>query len=270
MTRFGDGLAVGPNLIAAAESAVSQALTALDALVADCVEKFGADPARIYLMGFSMGGGTALVSAARSTGAYPPAAVASSAGFMDLLAMAGKDVDEGAFAPSIAEAYGGRVPNAGLAAESGRFDVLQDGSDVLLVGASTVAVVDPATVSTVADVSAAGVTTSLGGGTVPIIFLTECTWMRKRAVRTPEWKLIVARDHPDIHGRPPVELYDLRSDPGEQRNVAEQRPEVVAALRGELEHWLVTRQRETGLPDPVEQQEITLRQIGKPPEEQRP
>ncbi len=30
MTRFGDGLAVGPNLIAAAESAVSQALTALD------------------------------------------------------------------------------------------------------------------------------------------------------------------------------------------------------------------------------------------------
>ena len=37
--------------------------------------------------------------------------------------------------------------NAGLAADSARFDVLQDGSDVLLVGASTVAVVDPATVA---------------------------------------------------------------------------------------------------------------------------
>ena len=110
---------------------------------------------------------------------------------------------------------------------------------------------------------------SLGGGTVPTIFLTECTWMRKRAVRTPEWKLIVARDHPDLHGCPPVELYDLQSDPGEQRNVAETRPEVVSALRGELDHWLETRQRETGLPDPVEQQEITLRQIGKPPEVQR-
>ena len=56
--------------------------------------------------------------------------------------------------------------NAGLAAEAARFDVLQDGSDVLLVGASTVAVVDPATVATVAQVAAAGVTTSMGGGTV--------------------------------------------------------------------------------------------------------
>ncbi len=56
--------------------------------------------------------------------------------------------------------------NAGLAPDSARFDVLQDGSDVLLVGASTVAVVDPATVATVAEVAAAGVTTSMGGGTV--------------------------------------------------------------------------------------------------------
>jgi len=103
------------------------------------------------------------------------------------------------------------------------------------------------------------------GGTADTLFLTECTWMRKRAVRTSEWKLIVARDHPDIHGRPPVELYHLPSDPGEQRNVVEQRPEVAAALRVELEAWLETRRRETGLPDPLEEQEITLRQIGKPP-----
>lgn len=56
--------------------------------------------------------------------------------------------------------------NAGLASDSARFDVQQDGSDVLLVGASTVAVVDPATVATVTEVAAAGVTTSMGGGTV--------------------------------------------------------------------------------------------------------
>jgi arylsulfatase A-like enzyme len=106
---------------------------------------------------------------------------------------------------------------------------------------------------------------SLAGGTVERLFLTECTWMRKRGVRTRDWKLILARDHPDIHGRPPVELYDLRADPGEQRNLAEARPEVVAELRTTLDEWLETRRRETGLPDPIEQQEITLRQIGAPP-----
>lgn len=110
-------LTASARLTGKAHWANDEALAALDALVADCVEKFGADPARIYLMGFSMGGGTALVSAARATSAYPAAAVASSAGFMDLLAMAGKDVNDGAFASSIAEAYGGRVPNAALAAE---------------------------------------------------------------------------------------------------------------------------------------------------------
>ncbi|HEU4753331.1 MAG TPA: sulfatase/phosphatase domain-containing protein, partial [Armatimonadota bacterium] len=96
------------------------------------------------------------------------------------------------------------------------------------------------------------------------LFLTECTWMRKRGVRTPEWKLIVARDHPDLHGRPPVELYHVPTDPGEQLNLAESRPEVVSALRSELETWRERRTRETGLPDPVEEQEITLRQIGQP------
>jgi len=103
------------------------------------------------------------------------------------------------------------------------------------------------------------------GGTAEKMFLTECTWMRKRGVRTTEWKLIVAREHPDIHGCPPVELYHLPTDPGEQRNLAEARPEVVAELRADLEEWLERRQRETGLPDPIEENEIAMRQIGKPP-----
>lgn len=110
---------------------------------------------------------------------------------------------------------------------------------------------------------------SLGGGTVERLFLSECTWMRKRAVRTPDWKLIVARDHPDLHDRPPVELYDLRADPGEQHNLADTRPEVVASLRAELDAWREGRLRETGQTDPVEVQEITLRRIGTPPDEGR-
>ncbi|HEY0119169.1 MAG TPA: Ig-like domain-containing protein [Cellulomonas sp.] len=68
--------------------------------------------------------------------------------------------------------------NAGLASDSARFDVLQDGSDVLLVGASTVAVVDPATVATVAEVAAAGVTTSMAGGTVAFADADGNVWVR--------------------------------------------------------------------------------------------
>ena len=108
---------------------------------------------------------------------------------------------------------------------------------------------------------------SIRGSNVPsAIYLTECTWMRKRGLRTAEWKIIVACE-PDIHGFPPVELYDLRSDPAETRNLAEARPEVVARLRGELRGWVERRTRETGLPDPIEEQPITLRQIGAPKKE---
>lgn len=101
-------------------------------------------------------------------------------------------------------------------------------------------------------------------GVCETLYLTECTWMRKRGLRTREWKLIVALE-PDIHGRPPVELYHLPTDPGEQRNVADERPDVVEELRGKLMRWVARRRRETGNPDPLEVQEITLRRIGRPP-----
>lgn len=110
-------LAASARLTGKAHWANDEALEALDALIADCVERFGADPRRIYLMGFSMGGGAALLGAARRSAAYPPAAVASSAGFTDLLAMARAEANGGAFAPSIAEAYGGRLPGASVAAQ---------------------------------------------------------------------------------------------------------------------------------------------------------
>jgi arylsulfatase A-like enzyme len=51
------------------------------------------------------------------------------------------------------------------------------------------------------------------------------------AVRTDEAKLLVRRQGGD------VELYDLRSDPGEQRDVAAERPADVARLRALLAAW---------------------------------
>ncbi len=90
------------------------------------------------------------------------------------------------------------------------------------------------------------------------LYLTECTWMRKRGWRTGEWKLIEALE-PDIYGKPPVELYHLPSDPGEQRNLAETRPGEVARLREARDAHVRRRLEETGGPDPVEEQAEALR-----------
>ncbi len=90
------------------------------------------------------------------------------------------------------------------------------------------------------------------------IYLTECTWMRKRGWRTPRWKLIRALEA-DIYEKPPVELYDLESDPGEQTNRADDRPEVVAELTAAMDGWIARRLRETGHPDPLVAQADALR-----------
>ncbi len=82
------------------------------------------------------------------------------------------------------------------------------------------------------------------------MYITECTWMRKHGWRTPEWKLIVALE-PDFHFKPEVELYNLVEDPGENRNVAKKHPEVVAALRAEMEKHIARREKQTGKPNPM-------------------
>ncbi len=81
-------------------------------------------------------------------------------------------------------------------------------------------------------------------------YLTECTWMRKHGWRTPQWKLIVALE-PDFHFKPEVELYNLVEDPGENVNLADERPDVVAQLKKEMEAYIARREAETGLPNPV-------------------
>ncbi|HQE93970.1 MAG TPA: sulfatase [Anaerolineae bacterium] len=84
-------------------------------------------------------------------------------------------------------------------------------------------------------------------------YITECTWMRKHGWRTPEWKLIVALE-PDFHFKPEIELYNLVEDPGENNNVAETEPEVVAMLRARMDAWIAKREAETGLPNPIHHQ----------------
>lgn len=99
-------------------------------------------------------------------------------------------------------------------------------------------------------------------GTCRELCCTECAWQRKRALRTRRWKLIQALE-PDPHGTPLRELYDLQADPREQRNVIDEHPETARRMERRLMRWARRRARETGLPDPMETQSITLRQIGK-------
>ncbi len=93
------------------------------------------------------------------------------------------------------------------------------------------------------------------------LHLTENTWMKKRAVRTREWKLITALE-PDLHGFPEVELYRLTDDPGETRNLADEYPDVVADLRASMDTHVRERSAFTGLPDPLPLQPVPLRRIG--------
>ena len=100
-------------------------------------------------------------------------------------------------------------------------------------------------------------------GVTPSVYLTENTWMRKRAWRTAEWKLIDGIE-PDIHNFPLLELYHLPTDPAEQRNLAAERPEIVAQLQADLLGHVARRVRETGKPDPMSYQRFVNRKITGP------
>jgi arylsulfatase A-like enzyme len=73
------------------------------------------------------------------------------------------------------------------------------------------------------------------------------------AVRMGDWKLVVVRDGSGVAGdQPPtpdkarkknrrkgrVELFDLKSDPGEAKNLADQEPERVKTMRARLDEFL--------------------------------
>ena len=81
-------------------------------------------------------------------------------------------------------------------------------------------------------------------------YITECTWMRKHGWRTPEWKLIVALE-PDFHFKPPVELYNLIQDPDENNNLVDEHPDIVNVLETRMKSWILQREQETGLTNPI-------------------
>lgn len=96
------------------------------------------------------------------------------------------------------------------------------------------------------------------------VFLSEATWEVKRGVVNSQWKFIQAFEI-DPHNRPMQELFDLKSDPTEQKNLADEKPEVVAELKSRLDNWVAKRLQETGREvDPVIGQGRCGTQIGTP------
>ncbi len=82
------------------------------------------------------------------------------------------------------------------------------------------------------------------------MYITECTWMKKHGIRTPEWKLIHALE-PDFHFKPEVELYNLVNDPEELDNIAAANPEVVRMLEERMEKHIKARTAKTGRENPM-------------------
>ena len=100
-------------------------------------------------------------------------------------------------------------------------------------------------------------------GTTDEVYITENAWMKKRGFRTTRYKFFESL-HDELHHRPPFELYDLLADPGEQRNLADELPDLVREFKAKLDAHVARRMAETGQPDPQSYQNITLRQVGNP------
>lgn len=98
-------------------------------------------------------------------------------------------------------------------------------------------------------------------GTCDEVYITENAWMKKRGFRTKTWKFIECL-YDELHKRPPYELYNLTTDPGEQHNLAEECPEVLESFKQRLRKHIDLRMAQTGNPDPQSYQDITLTQVG--------
>ena len=98
-------------------------------------------------------------------------------------------------------------------------------------------------------------------GTRESVYIAECAWMKKRGLRTRRFKFFESL-YDELHKRPPFELYDIQSDPMEQHNLADEEPERLQSFQADLASFVEQRLRETGGPDPIMEQSITMTHVG--------
>jgi hypothetical protein len=92
------------------------------------------------------------------------------------------------------------------------------------------------------------------------IICCECTMQAQWCLRTRDHKFIVSREQ-DID-RPARELYDLRSDPKEERNIVEEQPQLASEMERRLESWIADQLRQLRrTQDPLIQQGMSMKNI---------
>src|SRR6266511_1115681 len=77
------------------------------------------------------------------------------------------------------------------------------------------------------------------------VITAECSWEAKWSLRTDRHKFILSRE-PDFAGHPPRQLFDLRADPAEDRNLVEDEPELAREMEQALEGWIAERLKTLG------------------------
>ena len=105
-----------------------------------------------------------------------------------------------------------------------------------------------------------------GGGALPYVFMEAGTRRPSQlVVRKGPWKLVQFRALEDRQrfGRNEIELYDLSKDPGEERDVRAEHPEIERELEAALAHWVATtpQHRPTGTSDPAKVDERTRQML---------
>jgi arylsulfatase A-like enzyme len=85
----------------------------------------------------------------------------------------------------------------------------------------------------------------------------------QRSITTERYKLIWVPDREDrriLQGRE-LELYDLEADPGETRNLVDERPKVAALLESRLRRWIKAGGAAAGAPPAVSLDSATEEQL---------
>jgi arylsulfatase A-like enzyme len=82
------------------------------------------------------------------------------------------------------------------------------------------------------------------------------------AIQNERYKLIL---NEESSGSTSIELYDLRADPGERHNIAEDHEDLVAQLRKKLMNWRSSRESASNPAEPIKlgpEHERMLRSLG--------
>ncbi len=70
------------------------------------------------------------------------------------------------------------------------------------------------------------------------VFTNQGLWSAQRAMRTRDWTLMKTYQWGMLTPRKPTELFDRKADPGEERDVSAEHPDVLAELELEYYRWV--------------------------------